>query len=1118
MRALLAASALAALCTAQDDDRTLEIEITGGGVGRSGDSAVDSATNIYSRLLDAVRVDAVTGESAVSATATLAGLAGSGMTMTKEEEDAFNAGVDIFSESGTKVTAVEGFEVTSGGKFDVQVQESLDLTAGAMDVKALGGVSVTGGDDAEISIDGDIGAMVSGTVSVDADAMSAMLAGAASIMAGGEMKVEAGGDASLAAQSLLANVAGDIGVLGRGIHMEGTEELSVVVGKVDVRSPGAVHLAGKGGLIEMGSEPIVEFISFAWRSNDKFDNFENFLPDPVADVTEILVRAISPYGADVSAGAQASVKLSIGESDGAGGTTFSTVWRAANGGGQYSMDGLSLKLNRLYSVTAIRLGSTGGSGGTFDGWSQVEFLLGQEVTVGVSVVSASGLEATAVGGVLLGADSVLVSAASDVSVDALKTSLTSADVSVKATGKLSAGAQKVELDVAETLDVFTGGELSGSFGAVGAEVRGDASLTAAGAVDLAGESASLVLSGKLDASVGDSTLRTDSAILTTQTLSAVASDGASLHTADASLSASGRVDAYINTADVTAQGDLSVSTRGDVSGIVRDLSMESETTTVHTGQMDAAVGNLNLDANDMEIASDTAIAVTAGGDASVSVGDDFTIGVAETASMVAGSLEIHSMNKAGIVAGDDVEVLTDGDIGATASGKASLDADKLTATVAGATTLTTGSDISLSAAGDATLAAGSLLASTKGDVGVLGENFQLSGTKELNLIAGEIDVQTPGAIHLTGKGATVAIDGDGMEVASAATLDASAAGVVRLNAGEGVSLSSSADLDVNAESTSLLSKDVTVAAEREMVAKATTMSLDATDTLTAFAGGEVSGSFGSVSTESRGGAGLVAAGAVDLTAQSASVTLSGSLDATASDMKLRTDAAELVSQQLTATAMDSASLYTQDATLSMSGQLDAFMHSGSIMADGDIAVASAGDLSARARGIELQSDGQARVTAGRMDALVGNLKFHAHRKDSDATRTVKMPLNCGNLPGGCDSISDADSPAMLAELAELLGVDASRLNVRIKDTAGGAAGRRRLQSAPKPPPEWTTDELTLWLGEEMGMKTVAGAAKREEVDGAMAVEMIREDWLELGASGLKASRIVSGIRRLVKEL
>ena len=64
--------------------------------------------------------------------------------------------------------------------------------------------------------------------------------------------------------------------------------------------------------------------------------------------------------------------------------------------------------------------------------------------------------------------------------------------------------------------------------------------------------------------------------------------------------------------------------------------------------------------------------------------------------------------------------------------------------------------------------------------------------------------------------------------------------------------------------------------------------------------------------------------------------------------------------------------------------------------------------------------------------------------------------------------------------------------------------------------EWTVDELTLYIGKELRMEQLAGAVKSEGVDGGMAVEMIRPDWQELGASGLKASRVISALRRLQK--
>ena len=35
------------------------------------------------------------------------------------------------------------------------------------------------------------------------------------------------------------------------------------------------------------------------------------------------------------------------------------------------------------------------------------------------------------------------------------------------------------------------------------------------------------------------------------------------------------------------------------------------------------------------------------------------------------------------------------------------------------------------------------------------------------------------------------------------------------------------------------------------------------------------------------------------------------------------------------------------------------------------------------------------------------------------------------------------------------------------------------------------------------------ASEREQIDGPTATEMLREDWLELGASGIKASKIMA---------
>ena len=62
---------------------------------------------------------------------------------------------------------------------------------------------------------------------------------------------------------------------------------------------------------------------------------------------------------------------------------------------------------------------------------------------------------------------------------------------------------------------------------------------------------------------------------------------------------------------------------------------------------------------------------------------------------------------------------------------------------------------------------------------------------------------------------------------------------------------------------------------------------------------------------------------------------------------------------------------------------------------------------------------------------------------------------------------------------------------------------------------WTEQQIASWLRDELKFDAVADAVLAESVDGAMAIEMIREDWVELGASGLKAAKIVSQLKKLV---
>jgi hypothetical protein len=61
---------------------------------------------------------------------------------------------------------------------------------------------------------------------------------------------------------------------------------------------------------------------------------------------------------------------------------------------------------------------------------------------------------------------------------------------------------------------------------------------------------------------------------------------------------------------------------------------------------------------------------------------------------------------------------------------------------------------------------------------------------------------------------------------------------------------------------------------------------------------------------------------------------------------------------------------------------------------------------------------------------------------------------------------------------------------------------------------WDQEQLAEWLRDVMKLEDIAKAATEEEVDGATALEMLRDDWMELGAPGLKAAKVVAQLKKL----
>ena len=576
----------------------------------------ESTSTILNKLRNSIADGDGDGSSAADAFSLLGNIQPETLSaqMTKEKD---HAAVDVYSQSGFNAVANDDFKVTAGASFKGRIQDKADVVVGGLEVQTLKTVSVSAGDHADVSVDGAIGVASTGAVSLDAATVDTRVKGSTGLLAGGDLRMAAGGDSSLDSASLSANIRGDIDASGGALSLAGTKKLSVVAGDVDVQTPGSVRLAGKGGFAEIDSKTDVEFVNFIWRSSSSFQNFENPLPEEVTDVTEVVIRAKAQGSpAEVVASSHTTLTMQIGEVVD-GNLVFKTVWTSNVGQGTYSLDGLVVQLDRLYNVAALRLASSTGDGKTYTGWSEVHFLLGREIASGsVRVASASTLEATAASGLLMSAQNVQLNAASELDVSASDSArLVSSDVSVKASNSLEAASASLDLHVSDSIDAYSGGDVSGSFAAVTAEARGDAELAAAGDVSVAGESAKLSLSGALNADAQSIKLHTDTLETMTSQLSATIAEAASLHTTDASLSASGTLSAYMAGGEVVAEGDMKMQSAGELamrtqgsieldtvdSATLRSKSLSTTTGSlqVHAGGGDeGSVMNVEVDCDD----------------------------------------------------------------------------------------------------------------------------------------------------------------------------------------------------------------------------------------------------------------------------------------------------------------------------------------------------------------------------------------------------------------------------------------------------------------------------------------------------------------------------------------
>lgn len=61
---------------------------------------------------------------------------------------------------------------------------------------------------------------------------------------------------------------------------------------------------------------------------------------------------------------------------------------------------------------------------------------------------------------------------------------------------------------------------------------------------------------------------------------------------------------------------------------------------------------------------------------------------------------------------------------------------------------------------------------------------------------------------------------------------------------------------------------------------------------------------------------------------------------------------------------------------------------------------------------------------------------------------------------------------------------------------------------------WTVEQVATWLRDSFKLENVAASAEAEEITGELAIAMDKNDWGELGCSGLKATKVMTALTDL----
>ena len=132
--------------------------------------------------------------------------------------------------------------------------------------------------------------------------------------------------------------------------------------------------------------------------------------------------------------------------------------------------------------------------------------------------------------------------------------------------------------------------------ALGTGLRGDAEMTTAGDLSMSSDSGTISLTGDATASAESLRLNTNKLDTVLPRLDASASERASLHTTDASISADGTLSAFVASSDITAEGSLGVQADGSLAVKTREgieLSA-TDSATLRTGSLSASTNSVRV--------------------------------------------------------------------------------------------------------------------------------------------------------------------------------------------------------------------------------------------------------------------------------------------------------------------------------------------------------------------------------------------------------------------------------------------------------------------------------------------------------------------------------------------